>query len=180
MSKRPGWLKGLLGLAILAVFGVPALTGCEGPGPPPTKPVEIELPFETVLKVPEVPVSLAGTKKRATHKDLDLRIATDQTEAREIADTLLSVDYGEYLVIVADWGYKPSTRWEITIEEVTQAGCSVGVSVRLVEPTVGGTLITHPVHAVKVKKAALTTRGQLNFVLTEGNRVLLRREHSVP
>jgi hypothetical protein len=193
MSKMSAWLKSLSGLAILAGFGVLALTGCDGPRPPSTKPVEIELPFKTVLKVPEVPVSFAGTKKRATHQDLDLRIATDQTEAREIADTLLSadyekdlldallsVDYEKDLVIVADWGYKPSTRWEITIEEVTQAGRSVGVSVRLVEPTVGGTLITHPVHAVKVKKADLTARGQLTFVLMEGGQAILRREYSVP
>ena len=40
-------------------------------------------------------------------------------------------------------------------------------------------MVTHPIHVVKIKKAALTMMGQLTFVLMEVTETLLRREHSV-
>ncbi len=173
---RSFWFSLLTAITIMLL----TVLACRNAGPPATEPMETELPFETVLKFPDGPVSLSGTKEQATYQGLDLTVVTNQAKTPQTADALSSIDYDENLVIIADWGLKPTTGWAVTIECITQIKRDVRVIVRLVEPTAGGTLITHPLHVVTVSKTALTTRGSLNFVLVEGDKVILSRDYFVP
>jgi hypothetical protein len=191
MKRRLSWWRGLLALVAVVAVAL-ALVGCNGLGPPATEPAKTEVPFETITKGDLVLHQEQGPAFAPSYEDMDLMIAIDPAEAQQIADELspkrpglrfdeiASVDYEEYLVVAAYFGAKPSAGYEITIERIAQVAHEVDVIVRLVEPRVGTAIFTYPIHAVKIKKTALTTKGPLTFVLMEGNKVLLKREHSVP
>jgi hypothetical protein len=163
-------------LLILLAASLAGLTAC--------KPKETELPFEILVHHQ----GYCG----ATYSSMDLMVATNGTEAQRIADTLspenpgrrceeiMSVDYKEYLVVVAYFGTRVYSESAITIEKITQIGDVVDVMIGTVEPTAGDRVIVHPIHIVKVKRADLLVEGHLSFVLWKGGEVILTREHFVP
>ncbi|MBN1890569.1 MAG: protease complex subunit PrcB family protein [Thermoflexales bacterium] len=151
------------------------------------------LPFETVVKGEHV--ILYGDQPdpsfTATYEVMDLLIAASPAEAQHIADTLsperpglrfeiADVDYGEYLVVVAYLGAKPHGGFGITIEKITQAEQAVDVIISTVESKGGDMMVVHPIHAVKIRRAALPARGRLTFNLWQDGRIVLAREHVVP
>lgn len=177
MRKRYVWI-------VLLLTALVMLTNC--------KTRETKIAFETLVKGGTELLGEQDIKFADTYEDVDLLIATNVTEAQQIADTLfsegpgmrsekvVSVDYGEYLVIFADFGVKPSNGFVITIEEISQTGRSVNVVIDTVESYGGDAIVTHPVHVVKVKKSDLLVKGRLSFVLWGGDEVILTREYVVP
>jgi len=175
MNKMRNLISALLGLAVLAV-GLTGLAAC--------KPKETELHFETLVHHQ----GYCG----ATYNSMDLMVATNLTEAQRIADTLspetpgkrceeiASVDYEEYLVVVAYFGTRVYSESVVTIEKITQIGDVVDVIISTVEPTAGDRVIVHPIHIVKIKRDDLPVRGSLVFRLWKGGEVILTREHFVP
>ncbi|MFP4393959.1 MAG: hypothetical protein ACLFTI_01735 [Anaerolineales bacterium] len=149
------------------------------------KPKETELPFETLV---HDNLGYFG----ATYESMDLMVATDVTEAQQIADTLspenpgkrfeeiADIDYEEYLVIVAYFGTRVYSKTAITIEKVTQIEDVVDVIISTVEPMAGDRIIVHPIHIIKVKKDDLLVRGPLVFRLWKESEIILTREHVVP
>jgi len=178
MDKRAGRWKGLLGLGILGALAIGAagLAAC--------RPKETELAFETLV---QDDLGYFG----ATYESMDLMIATSVAEAQQIADALspedpgkrfeqiMDVNYGEYFVVVAYLGAKPHGGFVVTIEKIAQTGRNVDVAISTVEPSGGDAIFVHPIHAVKVRRADLSVKGNLTFQLWKGGEVVLTRAHFV-
>lgn len=145
---------------------------------------EKELAFETV-----VDRSIGYSR----HSDKDLFVATNPDEARQIVQVLepsyvlsnleehlVAVDYTQYWVVAAYLGSTPYTGADIQIERVTQITDTVNVMILAVEPKLGDKEMFYPIHAVKIRKADLSTTGLLHFNVWREGQIILTREHTLP
>jgi hypothetical protein len=151
-----------------------------------------ELPSETLIKQGNLRFnSSEGESSRCNQEEMDLLVATKPEDVQQIVarlcperpgvrwDALEEVDYTPYWVVVAYMGAKPMSGFQITIEEMTQAGGTVRVAVSTFEPTLGSAVYVNPVHVVLVKRSALCRKGKLTFEMWEGEELLLTRSHVV-
>jgi len=76
-------------------------------------------------------------------------------------------NFGDYFLIVALQGSKPSDGYSINITNVTQFDKTVKVKVHLVEAEMGIDVVTSPYHIIKVKKKDMTERGNIKFVFID-------------
>jgi hypothetical protein len=156
------------------------------------KPQETPLPFETLAHGSARLIDSQGMAYGSSYDKMDLLVATDLTETRQIETTLSprdpslhlkeidNVNYDEYFVVVAFFGPRPYGDSAITIERIIQTGDTINVIVSTVEPTEGTRVIVAPIHAVKIKRADLPVKGELAFNLLKDDRIVLTRKHFVP
>lgn len=86
-----------------------------------------------------------------------------------IPKTMKPADFNEHFIIAAMMGYKTKVSPEIEIMNISRINSTVNITVRIYEPSSGGSAISAPYHIVIVRKDAMLM-GNYTFVFadTEG------------
>lgn len=154
---RPRAIVVFLAVALLI------MTSC---GPPSGE----DIPFETVLRT-------GGGDVRAYYQpEPKIAVATDPEELDKLKsllspndwDALHDIDLSTFLVIAAFQGRKPSGGYKIEIVSVKRSGYQVYVIANFVTVSPGTpalTMVTSPLHVIKVKKGDLPRKGRVIFAL---------------
>ncbi len=185
------WLRNMLSWAIrLSLLSALLLSGCK-------KENQKSLPFETIGKGHSGVLNGQGLGYTIDFDKMNLFIAADEAEGQQLADTftispktgservvplrdLADIDYDQYFVIAAYLGVYGHSGAEITIEKLTQNGHIVDVMISAIEPKVGDRRAVQPIHFIAVKKAHLTTIGELRFNLVKDGNIILTKNHVIP
>lgn len=145
-------------------------------------PQSLDLPFETIVKEAgggsnSIRIERALLRVAANAEEMaELKALTDQlghgagTEIEwSFNERLDEVDFSTHLVIAAFQGRGNTGGYRIEIVSVKQRRYQVSVIADFVTPTPGKPVtlqVTSPYHVIQVKKADLTHKGRLTFVLT--------------
>jgi len=170
------WLKCLLSLGPVVVFGLVGLSGC-GPN-------EIKLPFKTIsMGTYELGYMREEPKLFIISTPDELNIPGSEISfSHTLTNELRQLDYERFFAILVVQGLKRQGGYSVTVQEITRRGDQVTVRADFVSPAPGTRRtqgFTSPYHLITVSKGASWGQ-QIQFVLLDNDKSVATITHFVP